>query len=78
MTPEAVGTLIGACVAFLALIGSVLALIFQMGTIKGQITTFMTTAERDRADMLKDVGRLEERFERHVEAHDPGHRRQTP
>jgi len=70
VTPEAIGTLIGGCAAFIALLGSILALVFQTGTLRGQITAFMTTAERDRADMLKDVGRLEERFERHVEFHD--------
>jgi hypothetical protein len=72
VTPEAIGVLIGTGIAFMALVGSVLALVFNVGSLKGQITTFMQVSERDRADILKDIGRIEERLERHTEGHDRG------
>lgn len=70
MTPEAIGTIIGAGAAVVALLLSVLGLVFRVGTLNGTITSFMGIYERDRADMLKDIGRMEERYERHIEGHD--------
>lgn len=69
MTPEAIGTLVAAGVAFIVLLGSILHLVFNVGALKGQMTSFMQTSERDRAEILKDIGRIEERIERHVENH---------
>lgn len=69
MTPEAIGTLVAAGVAFIVLLGSILALVFNVGALKGQVTAFMSTSERDRSEILKDIGRIEERIERHVESH---------
>lgn len=70
MTPEAIGTIIGAGAAVVALLLSVLGLVFRVGTLNGTITAFMGMYERDRADMLKDIGRIEERQERHIEGHE--------
>lgn len=70
MTPEAIGTIIGAGAAVVALLVGVLSLTLRVGTLIGTVTAFMGTYERDRADMLKDIGRIEERHERHVEGHE--------
>lgn len=70
MTLEAVGTIIGASAAVIALLFSVITLVFRVGTLNGTVTAFMGMYERDRADMLKDIGRIEERHERHIEQHD--------
>lgn len=63
-----------ATVAIMALgmIGSLVALAFKMGSLSGQLTSFMTTSERDRAEQLKDIGRIEERYEKHIDAHHGG------
>jgi hypothetical protein len=70
MTPATIWTAVGAIAAVLALLGAMLALTFRIGALTGQLTSFMATYERDRSDILKDIGRIEERHERHVEHHD--------
>lgn len=57
----------------LAMIGSLVALAFKIGSLSGQLTSFMSTSERDRAEQLKDIGRIEERYERHIELNHGGH-----
>lgn len=61
-------------VMLLSVIGALLALTFNIGSLKGQLTSFMGTAERDRAEVLKDIGRIEERQDRHIELHHGGTR----
>jgi len=51
----------------LTMIGSLVVLAFKIGSLSGQVTSFMATSERDRAEQLKDIGRIEERYERHIE-----------
>lgn len=70
MNPESVGALIAAAVMLLGLLGGVLSLTYRIGHMSGKIDSFMANYERDRADLLKDIGRIEERHERHVEGHD--------
>lgn len=72
MTAGDIAAIVSAAVAFLTLFGTLLALVFNVGSFKGQMSTFMQTAERDRAETLKDIGRLEERLERHVESRHGG------
>ena len=72
MNPEAIGVLIGAGCAILGLLGGILALTFRIGHMSGKIDSFMATYERDRSDMLKDIGRIEERHERHLDTHERG------
>ena len=70
MTAEAIGVIIGTGVGFITLVGSIFALVFNIGALKGQMTAHMAITQRDRADMLKDMGRVEERLEKHVDGHD--------
>lgn len=72
MSTSTTWTVIGGGCAALALLVSVLALTFKIGTLTGTITAFMATYERDRADILKDIGKLEERQDVHIERHHAG------
>lgn len=51
------------------MIASLVTLAFKIGSLSGQLTSFIATSERDRAEQLKDIGRIEERYDRHIEAH---------
>lgn len=51
------------------MIASLVTLAFKIGSLSGQLTSFIATSERDRAEQLKDIGRIEERYDRHMEAH---------
>ena len=53
----------------LGMMGSILALIFRIGNLNGTVRTFMSIADRDRLDIVRDIARLEERHERHIEQH---------
>lgn len=59
-------------VMLLGTLGGLLALTFRIGALTGQLTSYMQTTERDRAEILKDIGKLEERQERHIEIHHGG------
>lgn len=61
-------------VMLLGTIGGLLALTFNIGALKGQLTSFIQTSERDRSEQLKDIGKLEERWDRHLEVHHGGTR----
>lgn len=51
------------------MIASLVTLAFKIGSLSGQLTSFIATSERDRAEQLKDIGRIEERYDRHMEVH---------
>lgn len=53
----------------LGTIGSLVTLAYKMGSLSGKLTSFINTSERDRSDQLKDIGMLEERYNRHIESH---------
>lgn len=72
MTAQTIGVLIGAGAAVVAVVLSMLRLTFMIGTLTGKVDSFMQTYERDRADILKDIGRIEERHERHIEGRHGG------
>lgn len=61
-------------VMLLGTLGGLLALTFKIGALTGQLTSFMQTSERDRTEITKDIGRIEERHERHIEIHHGGNR----
>lgn len=61
------------CLA-IGMIGGILGLTFRIGALSGKVDSFMTVSERDRSEIIKDIGRLEERHERHLEAHHGGNR----
>lgn len=63
---------VSAGVLMLGLIGGVLGLTFRIGVLSGKVDSFMQTSERDRSEILKDIGRIEERHERHLEQHHGG------
>ena len=67
MTGSTVAAWVTAGIMALTMLGSLVALAFKIGSLSGQLTSFMTTSERDRAEQLKDIGRIEERYERHIE-----------
>lgn len=61
-------------VMLLGTLGGLLALTFRIGALTGQLTSFMQTSERDRSEVLKDIGKMEERYERHIEFHHGGNK----
>lgn len=65
-------TVVGGVATLMAVLVSVLALVFRIGALTGTVTAFMATYERDRSDMLKDMGKLEERQDAHLERHHKG------
>lgn len=67
---QTTAAIVAAGVMVLGMLGSVLILVFRIGTLSGKIDSFMATYERDRSDILKDQGRLEERLNRHIETHE--------
>lgn len=69
MNSGTVAAWVAAGVMTLTMVGSLVVLAFNIGALKGQLTSFMATSERDRAEHLKDIGRIEERYERHIEMH---------
>lgn len=72
MNAVTVATVIMAGCMVVGLTGSVLALTFRIGSLSGKVDSFMVTSERDRTDITKDIGRLEERHDRHIEQHHGG------
>lgn len=67
MNPDLLVGIVTAGLLVVGLIGSILALTFRIGVLSGKVDSFMATTERDRAEMLKDIGRIDERFERHLD-----------
>jgi len=67
VTGQTVAAWVAAGVMTLTMLGSLIALAFKIGSLSGQVMSFMATSERDRAEQLKDIGRIEERYEKHIE-----------
>lgn len=61
--------IVSAGVMALLFLGGIGATIFKVGAVSGKLDSFMATSERDRTDILKDQGRMEERLNRHIEGH---------
>jgi hypothetical protein len=66
---ETLGTVIVAAVAVLGMLGSLVALTYRMGTLSGRIMSFMETAQRDRTEVLTEMGKIGNQLERHIETH---------
>jgi hypothetical protein len=54
----------------LGMLGGVMSLAFRVGNLSGQVIGFMQTAQRDRTDVLTELGKIDGRLERHIEQHD--------
>lgn len=72
MNAATVAAIITAGVMMLGMLGGLLGLTFRMGHVSGQIVSFMQVAQRDRAEVLTELGKLDERLERHIEHHEAG------
>jgi len=72
MTGQTLAAIITACVITLGMLGGVLSLTYRMGHLSGQIISFMTTSQRDRTEVLTELGKMDARLERHIEQHDRG------
>lgn len=59
-------------VMVLGMLGSLVALVFRMGALSGQMVSFMTVAARDRTEVLTQLGKLEAQLDRHLEGHHGG------
>lgn len=73
MNSATIAAWVTAGIMALTMLGSLVALAFKIGSLSGQLTSFMNTSERDRAEQLKDIGRIEERYEKHIDNHHGGH-----
>jgi hypothetical protein len=59
-------------VMVLGMLGSLMALTYRMGNLSGRILSFMETAQRDRTEVLTQLGKLEAQQDRHIEQHHGG------
>jgi uncharacterized ion transporter superfamily protein YfcC len=66
---QTVTALVIATVMLLGMLGGVLSLTFRTGTLSGQILAFMRDAKDDRAEILVQLGKIEERLNAHIERH---------
>jgi hypothetical protein len=66
---QTVAAIIVAGVMVLGMLGGVLSLTYRMGTLSGQIVSFMTTAQRDRSEVLLQLGKLEQQLDKHIDSH---------
>jgi len=74
VTGQTLAAIITACVITLGMLGGVLSLTYRMGHLSGQIISFMTTSQRDRTEVLTELGKIDGRLERHIDQHDKASR----
>ena len=74
MTASAIATVAGAGVATLALLITMFSLAYRMGVLNGTVIAFMAQAETHRTEVLKELGALDDRLDRHIELHHEGRR----
>jgi len=69
MTTDTAALVVSASAAVLTILGTLLVVAFKTGKLNGTVTAFMAQAEVWRAGHAQDVGRIEERLNRHIENH---------
>lgn len=58
-----------AAVLTLGMIGSIIALAYRIGVLSGTVLGFMRQSETHRTEVLKEIGKLDERLDRHIDQH---------
>jgi hypothetical protein len=71
---QTIAAIVMAGVMVMCMLFTLAGVIWRMGVLSGQIITFMTSAQSDRTEVLTELGKIDERLERHIEDHARGAR----
>lgn len=69
MTTDTAALVISASAAVLTILGTLLVVAFKTGKLNGTVTAFMAQTEVWRSGHSQELGRVEERLNRHIENH---------
>lgn len=72
MSADTVALVVSAGAAVIGLVAGMFAIAYRMGVLNGTVTAFMAQSEVSRSELLKEFGKLEDRFERHLDLHHGG------
>lgn len=74
MNAATLSAIIMASVMVLGMLGTLVTLVFKIGTLNGRLITFMEVVQRDNNLIAGKFGSLDSKLDRHIEWHTEGKR----